>query len=605
MLAQEDGYFKINKMAVGDRQGQVYISKEGYGEAAILPNINTFNQASAVAQGLFPKKKPPLNKEAIMKDIREGKPDYWINHSNELTKEFDNLLNYAADITASGVDPTKSGDKASADFQKRWAKLEADGMLSQQLRKNFEKGQAIINDPKKPVTEKSIREWNDYFNKPFSEHRAKGGLPPRLVPQDALYKYSEGVRGIAKGIDATNKDYKPEDVRQATKMAFDDETHRQGIEDALTPRLEELVKGKDGNADPIKMKLIEAEATRKGYRSPLEMLYNDDVTAHLGKEPLDLMAAIKGATPAVSMKGSSYEDKENVTRGSETVWLDPNKAQGAAELLLDTDPRWLEEVISKGLATDRKTAVKFISETMKNFAKESHKTFTKRDTDRNYRGTGYGRKEVEEDKKVYDEFLRGTINELPGIGPLKPWMKQLGRNLTAAYAEGAKYKDGVLILKGKTPEGKDARTGGKGRSIYLSEKDNAALSASMGSTDNMGEYPIVYAIQQSVSGLDEETGERISKKELVPQAAEFKSVTKSDKPDVFLNESTTQGWHAHGMGQKKEKFTDVVVRAIQNEEKRRQREAEAGFLQMEEEKASTSNNKGKSSTKKKGGKYNF
>jgi len=364
------------------------------------------------------KKKAPVNKNQIMKDIRQGKPEWWISHDNDISKEFDNLLNYAADISAAGVDPTKAGDKASADFQNKFAKLEADAKLSLQKRDQFNAWKTKIDADPKKYTDKSITDGYNHFGKGFKAHKETGELPPRLVPKDAPYTYSKNLRAGAGNFKTTNPGYTPEDLKQNTEIAFADPSQREGIVNALQPRYDQLVIGKDGNPDPLKVQILEQQAVKSGFGEPMEMLFHQDFKSQLGQEALDVTKMIKGAMPALSVEKSSYENKANVTTSSRDVWLDPVKAKGASEMLIDSQPRLLQELQTKGLATDRNSAVDYLSKQMKNFAKEEKERGTKRDTDMDWGGFGYSRKEVEEDWDVFDKLMRGDLEELPGYGKL-------------------------------------------------------------------------------------------------------------------------------------------------------------------------------------------
>ena len=582
-------------MGVGDRQGQVYITKEGFGKSAILPSQDTFAQASKVAQSLMPKQQPKADKASIMKGIRQGKPEWWINHNKDISNEFNNLLDYAADISTRGVDPTKSNDKASMDFQTKFAKLEADAKLSLQKKDQFNAWKTKIDSDPKKYTDASISDGYEHFGKGFDDHKNSGELPPRLVPKDAPYTYSKNLRAGAGKFKITNPGYSPDDVKQNTEIAFADPSQKQGIVDALTPRYNSLVNDpKTGKVDPNKLAALNTQAKNTGFGDPMEMLFHLDFESQLGQEALNVSKLIKGAMPALSVKKKSYEDKENVTRSSRDVWLDPVKAKGAAEMLIDTQPRLLRELQDKGLAQDRISAVDYLAGSMKNFAKEERERATKRDADQDWGGLGYSREVAKADWDIYDQTIRGTLDELPGFGKLNPWQKLLGRKLTAAFAEGAKYKDGVLVLEGKTKDGQAVITGGKGRVINLSDPANAALSVTFDTPNNMGEYPVMFGKTESVASTDEKTGARTTKKTQTTSEPKYLSVTDSGSDDG-LKETATQGWYAHGIKNKKELFAEIFKKAIENEEKIRSRNLEAKFSGGMKDKTTT--------TKK--GKYNY
>ena len=257
---------------VGTSAGQAYKGREGVGFATVLPIADLGNKVLAQQQIKQQAKKPQFNKQKALKDIKDGAPEFWINHNKEISGEFNEMLNYAADIMDQGVNPLQATDDASTDWQQRWSKLESDGKQSLQLRKSFDAGKAIIdkavNKDGSELTDGSIEKFYDYYGQGLRKIQETGELPPRLIRKDAPYEYNEMTQKSVTDFVASNPNYTQDQVKKQAKIALRDPSTMDHIKDVFEPIYDSLSKFRQIGVDDL--------ANKAGFKDATEYLYYND-----------------------------------------------------------------------------------------------------------------------------------------------------------------------------------------------------------------------------------------------------------------------------------------------------------------------------------------
>jgi len=550
-------------MPVGGQQGNVYKTREGFGKAFILPTQNTYAQANAVAQKNLAKKKPKLNRNEITKGIRDGKAEWWISHNKELSDEFNGLLDYAADIMEAGADPTKGSDKASGDWQKKWADLNNKAEKSMQVKNSFEKGKAIIDkDKKSKLDDAFIEKFNDYHGRPLADLMEKGDLPPDLRYKPDPYAYTDALEKDAKALRETNPELPPEDIKKHVASMLADPTKGQHIRDIHQPVYDAMTDIEKADAD--------AMANQLGFSDYVEHVLYRDYEALLGVEPLDYDEIIKNTMPGTHTEKSSYESMDNVTTGKVDKAIPTENAETRAKKALETYPQMLEYLKDKGLATDMKSAIKYVAEDYQSRATTEHSTSTSRLKDEDTHG--YGRKKVEKNAKFYDQAIRLAVTSTPTLGALTEEEQMIGRRAAAAYAHGTGSFPGGGKIVATTKEGKE--TGGQ--VIKKSGEKGAKEVGWKGAGFPLDPTTQLFEVFYEGEEVSETT--TVGNKRVTTKKRPIKSKVYSldpNSPDV-LKEGETYGWHGEAFKKSGKLFTEVYDEAILNHrnqvEQRKRRE---------------------------------
>lgn len=535
-------------MAVGTNIGNVYRSSEGFGKSAILPdNNNTFNQASVMAKSVLDKVNPketPIDKAAILKDLKDGKAEWWIAHNAELDKDFNNLLEYGADIMAQNVDPTKSTDKASQDFQNKWAKLENAAKLSMQAKDDFEAFRAVADKEPDKYTDESLAERYAFHARPFSEMKDDYGTPPRLVSKTAPYEYTVKLQDQAKDFVATNKDWEnnPEKVAQNARIAFADKSMNPGIMDALKPRIDKLTPAEKADLAQL--------AGTAGFSSPEEYLYAKDFESQLGEKvvPFDFDEYIKKTMPGYDINDITKETGDKTTR-NRLKHIPEKKAEDRAKTALKSDPSLLPKLIKSGRATDEASAVNTLKQGYLNAADREYigsETFD----EEGYAGSGYGEDEYKQDWDFYDKAIRAEVETFEGK-KLTPRQKRVLRNVAGSYVDGVDFQGGKVI---DMAEGSKYKTMGKASGEITKP----------GELDDFSKVPIL--IRKKTGTKSARKGNETVSEDVYDVEEKMYTIFDNKRND-HLGAGTTKELYAGGIKQRKELFKETVRRALEEDAK--------------------------------------
>lgn len=549
-------------MAVGTNIGNVYKSSEGFGKSAILPQQqNAFAKESVIAQNALNPKTPVVDKNAILKELKDGKAEWWIAHNADLEKEFNTLLDYGADIMEQNVDPTKNpSDKAAADWQARWAKLENAAKLSMQAKEDFEAFKAVADKEPDKYTDESLAERYAFHARPFSEMKEDYGTPPRLVSKQAPYEYTKNLQTQAKNFADTNKAWQddPAEVERQARIAFSDKSMNPGIIDALKPRIDKLT--------PAEKAELEQLAGTAGFGSPEEYLYAKDFESQLGEKvvPFDLNKVIKESMPGYDITGRTKETPDNFkTTSVQTEEITPKRAEERARFMIEKgDPYLLDKMIKNGSAADADSAVEVLKQGYLTAAKRS-KVTSETYNGAGYEGSGYGKEEVEEDWKLYDRAIRAEVNEFDGK-KLTPRQKRVARNVTGSYVDGVDFGGGKIV---DMVEGKEYKTMGSGKT---------AIPGSGGYES----VPIL--IRKKTGSKSVRKGTETVQEDVYDIEQKDYTIYDNDRGD-HLEPGTTKELYAGGIKQRKELFRETLRRALEEDAKLEKMELSGDYIKAQQD----------------------
>lgn len=583
---------------VGTELGNIYKSREGFGRAAIIPTVDAggqYIQAQALKlkkEALAQKNKPTKpDKASLLKDIRAGKPEYWIQHNQELGQKFEELIDYGADILSAGVDPTKGYDKASADWQKRWAELENDSKLSLQRQAEYDAGKKLIDAKDADYTAESLQEWDDFYSKPLSWHKDKQQIPPRLISNKAPLEYMKGLQGMAKNLKTSNPEFEDSDIRTTAAAALADPSFGDKTLDAMTIQYNKMPKERQ---DALKtMAGLMGMVDETGNPSPYQYMVYKDLESQLGREPVDLNAMIDEFMPGLTHYGKTREedDKTTATAG---YYLKDKDAEEAAKAILRAEPRVLERMISTGevLLSEEESkdlspkeindkqfekATKAIQNRMLLKADKKHTSSIT--YDEKGKIAGYGRKTYTQDRDLFDQFIRGTIDFLPGYGELTAEEKEIARLATGEFMHGSsllgpKGKAGRIVdfatpdeLGDKAP----GKTGG-GKTLYKNpnydpedpeskqySEDPESIKDGFVAIQDYDNYEIILDFGEEEEETDEtdEYGEPISKKKRRVGRRVYD--LRNPKSEFYLGKSVTEQIYNESLKARGELFIPQLI----------------------------------------------
>jgi hypothetical protein len=527
-------------MPVGTDLGNVYKSREGFGRAAILPSQNTFNQAYKVAKAATtPKPKAPkVNAQEVIKNIKSDKKDWWHVHDNKLNDEFNEILEYGLDIMDKNVDPTKGNDKASRDWRQRFDRLNTKAGKSMQLREQYREIKNIINNKEKDIQDDSIVEVGEFVDRDLDDIMESGDVFPTLRYKDDPFKYADAIGKRAKEFTTTNKNYSDDDIKEQVTLMMADPSMGDHINNLLLPEIKKLPTEKQNQ--------LMSDATDAGYNDVVGFMLHKDFESQLGMPPTDVKSLIKKHIPALETVERSIKDDDGVTRRTLIQELPQDKADEAAKILLDTNPRLLSQMVDDGYAKDRESAEEYISDMMINQAAKRDlysKTWTKSDS---YKGSGYGRKEVDDDHDFYDSAMRGHIDYIEELGDLTEEEKWILREATGGYAAGTQFgKETGGIIDFDEELGKTGSSAFKGKTLAPEVQ-----------AQRWNQYPVVYQVKAGKT----KDGKAAGKQQYENKVQYYNLVDR--KADNFLEPGQTWKWYDEAFGKNQKLFKEIAIQRI-------------------------------------------
>lgn len=486
-------------MAVGDNQGNVYTSNEGFGKAYILPDSNKaldmlpdyidlefkIRQANQKQKQAEQEAKKEKTAEYANKAY-EAKQDWWWRHDQELDNEFNSAFNLGAEIQAKGLDPFTSNDPASQQFRKDLGRIETKGKLSKQLQEQYGADRKIIDEAKAKgikLEEDTIvqnEEW--YKTHDLNKVLDEGLLPPSLRYKDPAVNLEEVYRtaagGIAKEGDVPFDQYLqiapntlsiPENKAMVTQQIADMPKAQQ---DALN-----IAAGNAGVSPQVyySAKSIEAYRTKVPFKERFDKVFED---WKLGTETI----------------GSGYETTSGVKSTTTETQLPYEKALQGAHGLLAVNP-WIVDEWTKNKTTyqvlerDPKTKKLKVKETKTvvdaQTAAEALASMKLAQSDYKYNKdlnrkffqeaveAGMGsEEEIQKDRDLYEKMLRGKVDtweELASYGinvgsrkgAIKPEDKRRLQDWSANQTTGLKMpgEETVIVSNYDDKDGKKMFTG--------------------------------------------------------------------------------------------------------------------------------------------------
>lgn len=553
-------------MAVGTNIGNTYKSSEGFGKSAILPDQgNTFAKESMIAQNMLAPKTPLVDKNAILKELKDGKAEWWIAHNADLDNEFNTLLEYGADIMEQNVDPTKnSSDKAAADWQARWAKLENAAKLSMQAKDDFEAFRAVADKEPDKYTDESLAERYAFHARPFNEMKDNYGTPPRLVSKTAPYEYTKNLQTQAKNFADTNKAWQddPAEVERQARIAFSDKSMNPGIMDALKPRIDKLT--------PAEKTELEQLAGNAGFSSPEEYLYAKDFESQLGEKvvPFDFDKLIKETMPGY-VTSDVTKETGGETKRTRLKHIPEKKAVERAKIALKSDPGLLQKLIKTGRATDEASAVEALKMGYLNAADREYTSSLTLD-EGGYAGSGFGEDEYKQDWDLYDKVIRAEVDEFDGK-KLTPRQKKVARNVAGSYVDGVDFGGGKVVDQ---VEGKSYKTMGRGKSTTIGFGKDATQS------EGFENVPILIRKKTGTKSV-RKGNETVS--EDVYDVEEKNYQIFDNKRNDHLGAGTTKELYAGGIKQRKELFKETLRRALEEDAKLERMELSGDYIKAQQD----------------------
>lgn len=171
---------------VGGNQGQVYIGSEGQGVAEYLSMPLTAAANAEVSKLNFnlktqKKKEGEADNDAYFTAMNNVKAEGYYVDKQELAEKYNALANEGAEIMRGGViNPLRSADPKSIEFQKKLQALDQDAYTSKNTEKQYDiyRNQLATGDQSQ-WDKKSLAEAEAYYSLPLSKRAGK--MPPKLL----------------------------------------------------------------------------------------------------------------------------------------------------------------------------------------------------------------------------------------------------------------------------------------------------------------------------------------------------------------------------------------------------------------------------------------
>jgi hypothetical protein len=171
---------------VGNNQGQVYNGTEGQGVAEYLSMPLTAAANAKVSELNFnlksqKKKEGEADNDAYFTAMNNVKAEGFYVDKQELAEKYNALANEGAEIMRGGViNPLRSADPKSIEFQKKLQALDQDIFTSKNAEKQYDiyRNQLATGD-RSQWDNKSLDESEAYYRLPLSQRAGK--MPPKLL----------------------------------------------------------------------------------------------------------------------------------------------------------------------------------------------------------------------------------------------------------------------------------------------------------------------------------------------------------------------------------------------------------------------------------------
>lgn len=310
---------------VGTALGNTYTSKEGFGQAYILPTDNspTMFTQNMVAMKMAGDKAKADSMLESKKKLMEDDPEYWYQDKAEVQGELDAVNEMGATLLSMGVDPY-GGSKVAFDFQKRYKNARRLAQQSNYDKEYHAKVQEALKTQgkDKEYTPESIAEVDAYFQLPLEYKANNGILPPNLKLKQPAFLYDQyltaQVKDMVSGSNSKEVYTDPELLTVAISGFSNPDVERAAVQlyDRLTPEAQEA---------------LDTEA--KGLGMPTGPIYlhykemRDRLTNPV--EAFDWDTFLTGI--AAPMKKSQSNDP-NATRTTSSNRLDEGKLKTQVEL---------------------------------------------------------------------------------------------------------------------------------------------------------------------------------------------------------------------------------------------------------------------------------
>lgn len=422
-------------MAVGDNQGNVYTSKEGYGKAFILPESKAIqqlpDQLDSIIDIELERQKLGLveekEKKALEKKLADAKPEWWWAHDNQLQTEVDDVMTMGAKIIAAGADPFSSNDPASQQFRERMSRATKKGTLSLQIKENYTKDRekaSTQGDKYDPTSIEEVDVW--YKNHDLNKVLDEGLLPPVFKfkqPEVNLEKMArEAAGGITKEGQPTEGDY----LQIGTGLMANPNAKEMAIQ----------YLGNAKNENPVWYQAnVEAPALAQGV-SPEIYYMGKLVESYRPDKPLDqkVKEIVDKMKVGSTLIESTYESETGVTGKTTEKKTPVENATAQALLYVNQVPGVVNDLVStnveydvlirdkktgvftptgeKRKVTDRKTAAEFIAYQYLLGSDYQKSKSTTRQFFPEMAKLGIGEEEYKKDVDFYEQAIRGTIDNL-------------------------------------------------------------------------------------------------------------------------------------------------------------------------------------------------
>lgn len=208
---------------VGDNQGTVYTSNEGYGTAAIVshPNQDVIYRGN-VAEKRAERAEAAATEKANLEKLNLT-PDWWFKHNEEITKDWNEAKEMYAQKRAAGIKNPFTEDR---EFAQKYDALRNKVEASKRLKTDYG---ALLNDINSAgagaLDTESVNAALAYYEQPLDQVYKSGQLQPPVKKKPPIASKLETL-GKAMNLYSTttnNKDWTDEDIKKFQAVVLTDE----------------------------------------------------------------------------------------------------------------------------------------------------------------------------------------------------------------------------------------------------------------------------------------------------------------------------------------------------------------------------------------------
>lgn len=414
-------------MAVGDNQGNTYKSREGFGEAFILPGMNLGPLQYAVEAKRRMGAQKQAQKVATAQQLQEDfnkmfvNPDVWVVHDKSKQALVDELQELGTQAWSQGVNPERGTDDTSLAYQDKLREIDNFADYSTQMKDQYEKFAQIIDKNPDNYTDASKAAILNYFNTDPREISKSQTAPPLLEHKTPSFILETHDIAFAKGAAGSGKkEWEDEDIQLLADKSLDN------------PKVKNAIDSMINKMSPEQKAMLAEEARQNGL-TPDRHLRFKTLRPHFMEETVDLDAFEKSLTPAI--RTARTEDETG--RSVEVKGLDNKKLDAYLRLEILPNSKYVKEGIAEGRFDDYEGAIKYNKDLIKSRTGSSYKEYRKNVTDFG----GYTRNEVEDNEDQWYIDLKA------------------GKSEAAKYLRGSLLEDGSRVTDAwletvDTPKGK-------------------------------------------------------------------------------------------------------------------------------------------------------